>query len=433
MQNQMIQIIRSNVTVQQVLLKPGQILTFITQMSRMTKDKVMLLILDLYFMFETRSYIKSQLVIVLTRYSTRPTNPFMFLNVKILTETDDTDEDLKASCNLNNTDADPFWSTEGESSSSSEFKKPNFKRFLSQLNKRPYGTTTNPLSVFDNSDSDEHEGDGYVDLEEHEDATVALPASCKYDHGSRKRTKASSFQFTEDVPIDSSESESDDLDDTDLLSVNKRPHRRTQNDKEKVWSGSASRKEKSPSVRKPNMKNTCQIPMDESSDTEVNEKQNTIDELISRYVKGDKAKSVKNGKFKKGGRRDVAACINAILESVINNEEDHITQEDECLPSHFKFDDTEDESSQKSIESNGEELFEEMEFALKCEEVGFYRIPQVENQEEDNYYDDNDLCENGVHGDTYFEEQTGLRCLLCGDVLVESRYVIPKLVSNFKY
>ncbi|KAF5761259.1 hypothetical protein HanXRQr2_Chr16g0762971 [Helianthus annuus] len=387
----------------------------------------------------------------------------MFLNVRILTETDDTDEDLKASGNLSNTNADPFWSTEDESSSSSEFKKPNFKRFLSQLNKRPYGTTTNPLSVFgnltcfliyfsvgpkfltflcriflfvyslDNSDSDEHEGDGYVNLEEHEDAIVALPVSCKYDRGSRKDTKASSFQFTEDVPIDSSERESDDLDGADLLPVNKRPHRRTQNDKEKVWSGSASRKEKSPSVRKPNMKNTCQIPMDEPSDTEVNEKQNTIDELISRNVKGDIAKSVKSGKFKKGGRRDVAACINAILESVINNEEDHITQEDECLPSHFKFDDTEDESSQKSIESNGEELFEEMEFALKCDEVGSYRIPQVENQEEVNHYDDNGLCENGVHGETYFEEQTGLRCLLCGDVLVESRYVIPKLVSNFKY
>ncbi|KAJ0954859.1 putative DNA helicase chromatin remodeling SNF2 family [Helianthus annuus] len=337
-------------------------------------------------------------------------------------ETDDTSEDLKASGNLNNTDSDPFWSTEDESSSSSEFKKPNFKRFLSQLNKRPYGTRTNPLSFLDNSDSDEHEGDGYVNLEEHE-------VSCKYDRRSQKDTKASSFQFTEDVPIDSSESESDDLDDTDLLSVNKRPHRRTQNDKEKAWSGSASRKEKSPSVHKTNTKSTCQIPRDESSDTEVNEKQNAIDKVISRYLKGDKAKSVKSGKFKKGGRRDVAACINAILESVINNEEDHITQEDECLPSHFKFDDTEDESSQKSIESNGEELFEEMEFALKCEEVGSYRIPQVENQEEDDYYDDNDLCKNGVHGDTYFEEQTGLRCLLCGNVLVESRYVIPKLAS----
>ncbi|MFS7994550.1 hypothetical protein Hanom_Chr12g01107391 [Helianthus anomalus] len=54
----------------------------------------------------------------------------MFLNVEILTKTDDGDEDLKASGNLNNTNADSFWSTKDESSSSSEIKKSNFKRFF---------------------------------------------------------------------------------------------------------------------------------------------------------------------------------------------------------------------------------------------------------------------------------------------------------------
>ena len=61
---------------------------------------------------------------------------------------------------------------------------------------------------------------------------------------------------------------------------------------------------------------------------------------------------------------------------------------------------------------------------------------KVENEDKDGYEDhDNEAthfdCERGNHGDIYFEEQTGLRCRLCGAVLLESRYVIPKLVSNF--
>lgn len=39
-------------------------------------------------------------------------------------------------------------------------------------------------------------------------------------------------------------------------------------------------------------------------------------------------------------------------------------------------------------------------------------------------------CQKGEHRDAYFEEQIGFRCGICGAIILESRYVIPKLVSE---
>ena len=73
---------------------------------------------------------------------------------------------------------------------------------------------------------------------------------------------------------------------------------------------------------------------------------------------------------------------------------------------------------------------------FECKFLLYLLFMKVENQDKDGYENhDNEAthfdCERGNHGDIYFEEQTGLRCRLCGAVLLESRYVIPKLVSNF--
>ncbi|XP_076930558.1 uncharacterized protein LOC143595423 [Bidens hawaiensis] len=419
----------------------------------------------------------------------------------------ETDEDVQTSWKLphgnqNNTKVGSLQSNE-ESFSSSEREKNDFDLLFSISNKTSSHPTTNPVLVLDISDSDEHGGVEFVNLEELEDSDVDLPISCTYDHGSQMDSKASSFQSTEDELFSSSESESDDLDDADFSLINKRPHQRTQNNKEQVWSRSAARKVKSHSVHKTSMETAYGLITDESSDSNVIEKQNAQDKVKDRYTKVDTANHlVKNKKSKKGdqrhdenneeqvwsgsvareeknpsinktnmkttyesidtnvnkkhcahgkvkgrytrvdqtnpvknkmskgSRRDNGSCIEAILNSIIINKEVNSRNVDDPLPLFFRFDESEDESSKKTDEYNGEELFQEMDFAFKCDEIGTYGIPMIENQEKDDCYDDTDICNGGKHGDIYFEEQTGLRCRLCGAVLVESKDVIPKLVSN---
>ncbi|KAI3743859.1 hypothetical protein L1987_56926 [Smallanthus sonchifolius] len=281
----------------------------------------------------------------------------------------------------------------------------------------------------DNSDSD----DGFIILEEQEEADD------KNDNESQKERKASSLQSTEDdedEPFSSSESESDDSDDSDFSQENKRPHQpATKNqyskrsDKGKVWSESVDRKEKGPSVNKTNMKKADKKPMDESSEDEkLNAKEK---HEKGRYMKVDKANPIKYKRSEKGRRKDDAGCVDAILDSFVINEDVHVKKENHCVPLKFRFDDSEDESlSQKADEfDESKRLFEEMDFALTCDEIGSYKTTEAENRDQDDYYDDIDPCERGEHGDAYFEEQTGLRCGLCGAVLVESRYVIPKLAT----
>ena len=71
----------------------------------------------------------------------------------------------------------------------------------------------------------------------------------------------------------------------------------------------------------------------------------------------------------------------------------------------------------------------------------FLTFLKVENRDKDDSGGENDadikptpfeLCQRGEHDDIYFEEQTGMRCRLCGAVILESRFVISKLVSSSK-
>ncbi|KAK1425092.1 hypothetical protein QVD17_20436 [Tagetes erecta] len=171
--------------------------------------------------------------------------------------------------------------------------------------------------------------------------------------------------------------------------------------------------DKGPAVNTTNMEKTDKKPMDESSDTSVEEKQN--------------ADPIKQEKYEKCRQRD---DVEATLDSIISDEDVEDKKEDYCIPYKFRFYDSEDESTNQNTDEWGAEaLFQEMDFSLTCEEVGSSTTPKVKNTETDDYYDDVDPCERGDHGDSYFDEQIGLRCYQCGAVLLESRYVIPKLAT----
>ncbi|KAK1425091.1 hypothetical protein QVD17_20435 [Tagetes erecta] len=331
-----------------------------------------------------------------------------------------------------------------------------------------YINMTDDLDEEDNSDSDDR-CESSEELECDED----LQTSCKLDHGTEDSTKTDSSQSTEDdddeqpcltaeqlsglefvnllnssdtddecmmpeeqdADVDlqkdaddsedevtsESESESDDLDDSDFSLENKRPHQPVQNCKEKVLCRSTARIEKNHSMHKTNMIKSDTNPMDELSDTNVNEKQNAK----------DKVNRVKYRRSKKGIRRNDGSCVDAILDSILSNVAVNDKKEDYSIPLKFRFDDSEDESSNITTDEWGaEELFQEMEFAQTCEEIGSYATSKGDEISETwDYYDDIDPCERGVHDDIVFEEQTGLRCCLCGAVLLESRYVIPKLAN----
>ncbi|KAI3796498.1 hypothetical protein L1987_39170 [Smallanthus sonchifolius] len=143
----------------------------------------------------------------------------------------------------------------------------------------------------------------------------------------------------------------------------------------------------------------------------------------SDYLDYSPPKKKKN-KFKKGRRKDDGDSVDAILDSIIKKESVHDKEGGYRIPLKFKFDDSEDEfSSQKTNDSYVEALFQEMDFELQYEEIGSYKTLTGENEDEDDTETTQfQLCQRGEHGDTYFEEQTGMRCRLCGAVVIESRY-----------
>ncbi|KAI3498403.1 hypothetical protein L1887_34177 [Cichorium endivia] len=194
------------------------------------------------------------------------------------------------------------------------------------------------------------------------------------------------------------------------------------------------RTEKNRAVRKTNMKKVNLKPTNSSTGFHTHEKTNAKDKASYRYTTIDKANAVKyqeSSKPRRVQQKDDGALVDSLLDSVIANGDVHHKEGDDCLALQFRFDDSEDESSsQKSDVLDMEGLFQEMDFALTCEEIGSYKTPLIKNQEKD---DDGNieanpfkLCQRGEHSDVYLEEQTGLRCGLCGAVILESRYVIPK-------
>nr|GEX84176.1 reverse transcriptase domain-containing protein [Tanacetum cinerariifolium] len=97
--------------------------------------------------------------------------------------------------------------------------------------------------------------------------------------------------------------------------------------------------------------------------------------------------------------------------------------------------DYDDSLSQATNDRDLEGVFQEMGFLLK-EVIDSCRTPtpMAESEGKDDYNDDTKtsvfkLYQRGDHKDAYLKEQTGMRCHLCGAVLVESKYVIPKLAN----
>nr|GEY85460.1 ARID DNA-binding domain-containing protein [Tanacetum cinerariifolium] len=100
-----------------------------------------------------------------------------------------------------------------------------------------------------------------------------------------------------------------------------------------------------------------------------------------------------------------------------------------------EIEDDDDSSSQATNNPDVEGVFQEMGFLIK-EAIDSYRTSTLtaESEGKDDYNDDTKtsifkLYQRGDHKDVYLEEQTGMRCCLCGVVLVESKYVIPKLAN----
>ncbi|KAL8268455.1 hypothetical protein R6Q59_002253 [Mikania micrantha] len=320
-----------------------------------------------------------------------------------LEEEEDADEDLQTSSKLhhgnqnqNSTEAVLCLSTEDESSSESE--KDDLGLLFSLLNKRQ-SSLENEIN--------------------HLEQKMKMKNNCE------SPTDESSDNNVHEKTVDEPKEEDSDMDDEPfvIFEESMKLHQPTQNSKEKICS------EKHPSGRKTDLKKTDQKPTDESSEIKVSEKPNAECKIKDCYMKVDKTNRVKDKKSKMGGKRDYNGRLDDILDSIISNESVHCKKENDCLPLKFRFDDSDDESSKKTDESNGEDLFLEMEFAFNCDEIGSYKIPKDENIETDEYYDDFDPCERGVHNDIYLEEQTGLRCCLCGAVLLESRYVLQKLAT----
>nr|GEW53901.1 SNF2 domain-containing protein CLASSY 3-like [Tanacetum cinerariifolium] len=146
--------------------------------------------------------------------------------------------------------------------------------------------------------------------------------------------------------------------------------------------------------------------------------------------------AIKDHELKKVRRKNNGGSANAILDSIIKDKDIHGKENDECIPLKFKFDDSDDDSSsQATNDPDLEGVFQEMGFLLE-EAIDSYRTPTptAESEGKDDYNDDTKtsvfkLYQRGDHKDVYLEEQTGMRCHLCGVVLVESKYVIPKLAN----
>ncbi|XP_024989133.1 SNF2 domain-containing protein CLASSY 3 [Cynara cardunculus var. scolymus] len=261
---------------------------------------------------------------------------------------------------------------------------------------------------------------------------------------STSNTNTGLYQSTKDDERSSSiESENDNSHDSDFLPrVRKtnQPRNRKQSHKknmeEKVLFGSVDRKEKNHSVPKAITKKMDKNPTHCSSDSDTKGKTNAKHK--ANGVKHRERKSKRVLQEENGGSIDV------ILDSIIRNggihgKEGDDDDDDYRLPLRFRFDDSEDESlNRKTDDSDVEGLFREMDFELECEEIGSYKTSTVENRGKDDYKGKNEediepshfeLCQRGEHDDVYFEEQTGMRCGLCGAVILESRFAISKLAN----
>ncbi|KAI3719345.1 hypothetical protein L6452_20242 [Arctium lappa] len=309
------------------------------------------------------------------------------------------------------------------------------------------------LSTVDDDDEPSSFGEGENDNSENLDFWInklLYNQSTEDDHEPTSNTNTGLYnQSTEDdKPSSSIESETNNSHDSDVLPPIEKPNKQPTNTKqsgmknmeEKALSGSVNRKEKNHSVPKAAMKKMDKKPTDCSSDTDTNGKTNV--EHIANSVKQRECKSRRVPREENGG------FVDAILDSIVGNggihdkEGDEDDDNDDRLSLRFRFDDSDDEClSRKTDDSDLERLYREMDFELECEEIGSYKTPMVENRDKDDYNGKNDeeikptqfeLCQRGEHDDIYFEEQTGMRCGLCGAVLLESRFAISKLVGRSK-
>nr|GEX84175.1 SNF2 domain-containing protein CLASSY 3-like [Tanacetum cinerariifolium] len=172
-------------------------------------------------------------------------------------------------------------------------------------------------------------------------------------------------------------------------------------------------------------------------DTDKEEKKNLIKKKLMEIFKCqniEQENAIKYYELKKVRPKNEGGSANAILDSIIKDEDIHGKANDECIPLKLKFDDSDDDSSsQTTNDPDVEGLFQEMGFLI-AEAIDSYRTPTLttESEGKDDYNDDTKtsvfkLYQKGDHKDVYIEEKTGMRCRLCGAVLVESKYVIPKL------
>lgn len=203
------------------------------------------------------------------------------------------------------------------------------------------------------------------------EADEDLPISRKY----HQEIQNLSSEDDEDEPSSSSESESDNLDNFENMKESP-----TKNTREKIWSGSVDRREKNHSTSKTYMKKPNLKPMNDSTmRINTHEKTNAKVKESDHYKTVDKANAIKNQeslKPRKAPRKDDGVFVESLLDSIIENGEVHHKEGDNCLPLRFRFDDSEDESSsQKNDEMEG--LFQEMDFAFTCEEIGSYTTPTV--------------------------------------------------------
>lgn len=321
-------------------------------------------------------------------------------------------------------DVDDYWiNRKGSKGSSSSAKrkldeaKPVYKSLVDESKGKQSNANEDEAELIDSSESDS-DGPGWMGYFP-QNKTPNHPSANKQSPTSNKKYLFSG-SGEKKVAEQDTESESIQSHNSDYLLPKEMP--KVRDEKGKVRS--INRKEKGHSVKKE---------MDDLiDDIDTHEKANAKGNVRGPYMTNN---GVKYQRSKEGRRKDNGGSIDAILASVIGKEDVHEKEGGSCIPLKFRFDDSDDESVSKiTDESDVEALFQQFDFELQSEEIGSYGNPKVENQDKAGYKDhDNEAtlfnCERGNHGDIYLEEQTGLRCRLCGAVILESRFVIPKLAN----
>ncbi|KAA8515813.1 hypothetical protein F0562_018576 [Nyssa sinensis] len=103
------------------------------------------------------------------------------------------------------------------------------------------------------------------------------------------------------------------------------------------------------------------------------------------------------------------------------------------LPLKFKFEDEEPKPEEKSeLDKMADELFAEMEFALKSKEMGSFDPPAVGNENKnvsEVQTNQTNLCHQVKHH-LVLDEQIGLRCCHCSYVDLEIRHITPPLLKR---